>query len=80
MSKYTPDTIEWQATSSLELTLLHNKYYQYEDLGEKLYLRFYETEINDDLEPVFVFLNLRTLDTVNCNLEMVCQLTKGVPN
>lgn len=78
--KYTPDTLEWQVTPSVEMALLRGRLFTHQHNGQTVYLRYYETEINEQLEPVFVFMDTQTGKQIHCTLELACQLTKGLPN
>ena len=78
--KYTPDTLEWKATPSIEMALLRGRLFPHQHNGQTVYLRYFETEINEQLEPVFVFMDTQTGKQIHCSLELACQLTKGLPN
>jgi len=78
--KYTPDTIEWKVTPSIEMALLRGRLFPHQYKGQTVSLRYYETEINEQLEPVFVFVDTQTGKPIHCSLELACQLTKGLAN
>jgi len=78
--KYTPDTLAWQVTPSIEMALLRRRSFPHLYNGRTVYLRYYETEINEQLEPVFVFMDTQTGKQIHYSIELACQITKGLPN
>jgi len=75
--RYTPDTIEWKAALSVELLLLNNPVHYVATNGTARRARYMDTEIDTDLAPVFVFIEIETNSAINLTLENVCQLTSG---
>ena len=80
VNKFTPDTIEWKAALSVELLLLKNPVHYVATNGTARRARYMDTEINTDLAPVFVFIDIETKKAINLTLENVCQLASGNPD
>ena len=78
--RYTPDTIEWKAALSVELLLLKTPVHYVATNGTARRARYLDTEINTDLAPVFVFIDIETKKAINLTLENVCQLASGKPD
>jgi len=78
--RYTPNTIEWKAALSVELLLLNNPVHDIPLNGFISRAKYLDTEIDTDLAPVFVFIDISTNKALNLPLEKVCQLTGGEPN
>ena len=80
VNKFTPDTIEWKAALSVELLLLKTPVHYVATNGTARRARYLDTEINTDLAPVFVFIDIETKKAINLTLENVCQLASGKPD
>ncbi len=78
--RYTTDTIEWKAALSVELLLLKTPVHYVATNGTARRARYLDTEINTDLAPVFVFIDIETKKAINLTLENVCQLASGKPD
>ena len=78
--RYTPSTIEWAAALSVEQLLLKDPVHIVPWNGSTSRAKYFDTEIDKDLAPVFVFIDTETQRPMSLSLETVCQLTRGEPN